>query len=272
MPALKKAFAYLASLPPMPVLLMDALQQLSGKQNLTALVDQISQDPSMVILILRIANSPFYGMPREIGSLREAIVLLGINRVRDMLISLCFSKMLPTQHKGFDHDQFRHHSIAVAECTRSLASCTCSSPDFAFTAGLLHDIGGLVIAILFPDEFSRLVKMSAKFGIEEEQTILGFNHTDIGGRVAQYWNLPREIQEAIEQHETYPEPATTKSLGLLVYTANLLIVNTGQPDQSAPDKHQAINGALAMLNVSIDQAARCSDSGRQFADQILSLH
>jgi putative nucleotidyltransferase with HDIG domain len=272
MPLLKNKFACLANLPSMPTLLMEALQQINGKQNLTLLVDKIGQDPSIVIRILRIANSPFYGMPREIGSLREAIVLLGINRIKDMLMSLCFSKMLPAQHKDFNYDLFLHHSMAVAECTRQLANCTSTSPDFAFTAGLLHDIGDLVIVMLFPDEFSQLVKMSEKFGIEEEQKVLGFNHTIIGGKAAQYWNFPQEIQEAIEQHETYPESATTKSLGLLVYTANLLIVNTEQPDKSALEEHEPICTALAILNVSIDQAAHCTDSGRQFADQILTLH
>jgi len=272
MPTLKNKFACLTDLPSMPVLLMEALQQINGKQDLTTLVDKISQDPSMVIRILRIANSSFYGMSREIGSLREAVVLLGFNRIRDLLISICFSKMLPERHKDFNYRQFWHHSMAVAECTRQLAGLSGNSPDFAFTAGLLHDIGDLVIVMLFPDEFSRLVKVSAKFGIEEEQKILGFNHTTIGGKAAQYWNLPQEIQEAIEQHETYPESATTKSLGLLVYTANLLIVNTEQSDKSALEEHEPICTALAILNISIDQAAHCTDSGRQFANQILTLY
>ncbi|MDO9047368.1 MAG: HDOD domain-containing protein [Methylobacter sp.] len=272
MPTLKNKFACLTDLPSMPVLLMEALQQINGKQDLTTLVDKISQDPSMAVQILRIANSSFYGMSREIGSLREAVVLLGFNRIRDLLISICFSKMLPERHKDFNYRQFWHHSMAVAECTRQLAGLSGNSPDFAFTAGLLHDIGDLVIVMLFPDEFSRLVKVSAKFGIEEEQKILGFNHTTIGGKAAQYWNLPQEIQEAIEQHETYPESATTKSLGLLVYTANLLIVNTEQSDKSALEEHEPICTALAILNISIDQAAHCTDSGRQFANQILTLY
>ncbi len=92
MPTFENKFARLTDLPSMPVLLMEALQQTNDKQNLTALVDKISQDPAMVVRILRIANSPFYGMSREIGSLREAVVLLGLNRIRDMLISICFSR------------------------------------------------------------------------------------------------------------------------------------------------------------------------------------
>jgi putative nucleotidyltransferase with HDIG domain len=265
MPTFENKFACLADLPSMPVPLTEAIQQINGKQNLTTLVDKIGQDTSMVVRILRIVNSPFYGMSREIGSLREAIVLLGLNRIRDMLISICFSKMLPVRHKDFDYNQFWHHSMAVAECTRQLANYAGASPDLAFTAGLLHDIGDLIIAMIFPDKFSQLVKTSAKFGIEAEQELLGFNHTTIGGKAAQYWNLPVAIQEAIEQHETPPSPNTGKSLGLLVYTANSLIIRVEQSDESTLEE------PLAILNISRDQAAYCTNSGQQFANQILTL-
>jgi len=179
--------------------------------------------------------------------------------------------MLPTQHKDFNYDQFRHHSMAVAECTRQLANCTGTSPDFAFTAGLLHDIGRLVMAVLFPDEFSRIINESAFPPIETERRILGFDHMEIGGKAAQHWNLPVTIQEAIEQHETPPDPDAAKSLGLLVYTANLLILNAEQSDESALEDHESLCAALTILNVSIDQAAHCTDNGRQFADQLVTL-
>ncbi len=271
MQSLEDKFACLSDLPSMPSLLMGALQQINDKQNLTVLVDKISQDPAMVIRILRIANSPFYGMSREIGSLREAIVFLGLNRIRDMLISICFSEVLPTWHKDFNYRQFWHHSMAVAECARQLAELSCNSPDFAFTAGLLHDIGHLVIALLFPDEFSRIINQSAYPRIETERQILGFDNVEMGGKAAQHWNLPVTIQEAIEQHETAPSPNATKSLGLLVYTANLLIIKAEQPAESALEEHDPICTALAILNVSIEQATRCADSGQQLADQVLSL-
>jgi putative nucleotidyltransferase with HDIG domain len=271
MPGLNDKFACLVDLPSIPVLLMDALQQISGRQDLTELVDKISLDPSIAVRILRIVNSPFYGMPREIGSLREAVVLLGFNRIRDLLISLCFSKLLPARHKDFNYHRFWHHSLAVAECSRQLANCIGANADFAFTAGLLHDIGCLVIAVLFPDEFSQLVKVSANFGIETEQQLLGFDHMTIGGKAAQYWNLPQEIQEAIEQHVRPPEPAAAKSLGLLVNVANLLIVRAEQSDETALEEHTPLHIALAMLNISIDQATHCTNSGQQFADQVTTL-
>lgn len=220
MPLLKNRFAHWAALPPMPTLLMEALQQLSGNQNPVTLIDKLAQDISMTLRILRIANSPFYGMPREIGSLREAVVLLGLNRIRDMLIAACFAKMLPVQHKDFDYNRFWHDSMAVAECSRQLADCTGMSSDIAFTAGLLHDIGQLIIVSLFPDEFSQIAKALAQPLMETERRLLGFTHMEIGGQAAQYWNLPVAIQQAIEQHETVPEPEAVKSFGVLVYAAD----------------------------------------------------
>jgi HD-like signal output (HDOD) protein len=161
--------------------------------------------------------------------------------------------------------------MAVAECSRQLAALSGNNPDFAFTAGLLHDIGFLVIAILFPDEFSRIINQSAYPGIETVRQILGFDNVEMGGKAAQHWNLPVAIQEAIEQHETPPGLNTAKSLGLLVYTANFLIKKAGQPVESALEEHAPLCTALAILKVSIGQATRCTASGQQFADQILSL-
>lgn len=265
----KYEFSRLTDLPSMPVLLVEALQQINGQQDLTTLIDKIILDPAMTLRILRIVNSPFYGMPREIGSLREAIVLLGFNRIRNVLVSFCFSNMLIARHKDFNYRQFWHHSMAVAECARQLACLSGNSPDFAFTAGLLHDIGRLVIDRLFPDEFNQIIHESATTPlIETERRILGFDHMSIGGMAAQHWNLPVAIQQAIEQHETPPEADTDKSLEWLIYTANVLIVKTEQSDEFTLAEHAPLCAALALFNISIEQAAQCAQRGQQFANQI----
>jgi putative nucleotidyltransferase with HDIG domain len=267
----KDKFARLAELPSLPTLLMEALQQLNGNQNITILADKIGQDPPLVARILRVANSPFYGMPREIGSMREAIVLLGINRVRDMLFGVCFSKIFPVRHKDFDYKLFWHHSMAVADCTRQLANYTGISPEFAFTAGLLHDIGRLIIVVLFPDAFSRILNESGQPLAVTERRIVGFDHMEIGGKAARQWNLPVAIQEAIELHETPPADRSVKSLSLLVYTANLLIAAAKPDNESSFEQQEASCLALDMLNVPIEQTALFVKSARQFADQIVAI-
>jgi putative nucleotidyltransferase with HDIG domain len=267
----KVAHLFMVDLPSLPALLMEALQYTADNQSLTNFADKISQDPPMVIRILRVANSPFYGMSREISSLRQAIVLLGLNRVRDMLLGVCFSKMLPVRHKDFDYPLFLHHSMAVADCARQLAIYTGIGQDIAFTAGLLHDIGRLVIVFLFPDDFSRIINEPHPNSIETERRILGFDHVEIGGKSARHWNLPVAVQEAIEQHEIPPTPESTISPGLLIYSANLLITEAEQGDGSGLERQEAIALVLDKLDISTDQATHWADTGLKFADQIVAI-
>ena len=265
----KVAHLRLVDLPSLPTLLMEALQYTDDDQSLTNFANKISQDPPMVVRILRVANSPFYGMSREISSLRQAIVLLGLNRVRGMLLGVCFSKMLPVRHKDFDYPLFWHHSMTVADCARQLAIYTGIGQDIAFTAGLLHDIGLLVIVLLFPDDFSRIINEPHPNRVEMERRILGFDHMEIGGKIARHWNFPVAIQEAIEQHETPPACDSTKSLGLLVYAANLLVTEAEQGDDSGLQRQEAITNVLDKLDISIAQATQWVTTGRQFADQVV---
>jgi len=267
----KVAHLHLVNLPSLPALLMEALQYTDDNQSLTNFADKISQDPPMVVRILRIANSSFYGMSREISSLQQAIVLLGLKRVKNMLLGACFSNILPVRHKDFDYPLFWHHSMAVADCARQLAIYTGSGQDIAFTAGLLHDIGLLVIVLLFPDDFSRIINESHPNRVETERRILGFDHMEIGGKAARHWNLPVAIQEAIEQHETPPVQGAAISLGLLIYTANLLVTEAGQGDDSGLERQEAITHVLEFLDISIDQATHWANTGRQFADQIVAI-
>lgn len=267
----KAARLSLVDLPSLPALLMEALQYTSDDKSLTVFADKISQDPPMVIRILRIANSPFYGMSREISSLRQAISLLGVNRVRDMLLGVCFSKILPVRHKDFDYPLFLHHSMAVADCARQLATHTGISQDLAFSAGLLHDIGLLVIALLFPDDFSRIINEPNPNRLEAERRILGFDHMEIGGKAAMKWNLPVAIQEVIELHETQPANDALKSLTLLVYAANLLVADTGQDGDPGLGHQDAIATALMILDIPIDQATFWASTSREFADQVVSV-
>ncbi|TAL55707.1 MAG: HDOD domain-containing protein [Methylovulum sp.] len=272
-------FAYLSELPSLPALLIDALQQLDGNPEITTLVDKIGQDPPTVVRLLRIANSSFYGMSREIASLREAIVVLGFNCVRDLLVGICFSQMWSRQHNDFDYTKFWHHSMAVADCSRQLANYTGINPDIAFTAGLLHDIGQLVIVFLFPDAVSRIFNAQDARPpsgtqapiAEKERRLLGFDHAYIGAKAARHWNFPVAIQKAIEQHETMPVAGAVKSLGVLIYSANLLMVDSMPWDDSAvQDREEALRITLDILGVSVDQALLSADAGRRFAERIIA--
>lgn len=267
----KEILTRLTELPSLPALCLEALQQTDGSQSTTVLAEKIGNDPSLVARILRIANSSFYGRSREIGTVQEAVMLLGFSRVRDLLLAMCFSKMLPMPKIDFDYPQFWHHSMAVAECSRQLANHSGINPDFAFTAGLLHDIGQLIIVIFFRDEISDLLMAEKHLSVGEEKQYLGFDHTQIAGQAALHWKFPQAIQEAIEQHEITPAPDAEKSLALLVYTANLLIEISESKTEEASTLPETLNRILEKLGISSTQAASCVNNARQFADGIVAI-
>ena len=267
----KDRLSKLAELPSLPTLVMAALQQINEHQNTTALAEKIAQDPPLVAKILRIANSSFYGRPREVGSIKDAIVLLGLNRVRELLLSVCFSNLLPILHKNFDPTVYWQHSMAVAECSRQMANQCGVLPEFAFTAGLLHDIGRLIIAFLFPETVIDITSDPSRSVIELERAILGFDHLEIGAQAAKKWNLPLEIQQVIEQHETPPTKASTKSLSLLVYAANFLMLENEQLEEVFETPHESIDLALTLLEIPKDMTSAWVKNARQCADQMIAV-
>ena len=267
----QEKLARIADLPSLPALLMEALQYTGSQQSIADLADKIGRDPPIVIRILRIANSPFYGMSREIGSLREAIVLLGINRVRDILVTACFLNLLPTQHKEFNYRLFWRHSLAVAGCSRQLGAFSCTAEDVVFTAGLLHDIGTLVMVLLFPDEFSRISKSVHPDRLAVERQILGLDHIEIGSKVALHWNLPLAIQEAIEQHEPLPKQGKAVSLGVLIYLAKELVKVAEKNSNFEVNELNHTAQVLEAYRIPFEQAKQWANNSRNFADQILSV-
>lgn len=270
--AISEQLIHLKELPSLPALLIEALQQLADAPDFQQLADKIAQDPPTAARILRLANSPFYGMSRDIGSLREAIVVLGVNHIRNLLVSICFAKIAPTRHKDFDYLWFWSHSMAVADCARQLAQRNGMDSELAFSAALFHDIGLLVIALLLPEHYSRIFQNPSPNQLERERRELGFDHAYIGGQVAHYWHLPVAIQQAIEQHETPPNPNSELSVNTLIYLSNFLIKSLSTPEADAgagfPDDITAILESLAL---SLDQAEDLANTSRQFADLIVSI-
>lgn len=280
---IEKTLAKLNDLPSLPAVLMEALSQIDDNSAATGgIVDKIAQDPSLAARILRIANSPFFGLPREIDSLRHAVVLLGLARVRELLVSACFRKLLPIPKAPFDYPRFWHHSLAVGTYARLLAEYAVISQESAFTAGLVHDIGRLAIGSYFPEAFSAILEEYQKGETDilaAEQRILGLDHTAIGGMLATRWNFPDAIKEAIEFHHTKPASNHSNSLSTVVYAANLMIGESernlgGEPapnNGAESDDHESAQ-VLRILGIPADEAAVMAETARDVAGQLAALY
>lgn len=216
---------YISQLPSLSTVvarLFNLLQQ--EDVTMAVLMSEIAKDQALAARILRIANSPFYGLSSHIGSLQHAGTLLGLHSIRGIITTAgIMGHFPPRQDQGFDRHSFWLHAIGTGSCARVLARYGGLDMEQAFTAGLLHDIGKLVLVACFEADFARVLAWRDAHDClirEAEQTVLGFDHTEIGTRVAQHWKLPPLLVAAIHFHHALPGEATP--LAELVHVADIL--------------------------------------------------
>lgn len=222
----KRLMAAVEKMPAFPQSVNKVLK-LAGDINCSQkdLVEVIKRDPVFTLKILRLVNSPYFGLSREITSINHASVYLGLNTLKNVALGLAAVGVIPkSASRQLDMGGFWLHSLAVATCTRMLGFKLGVSRDDAaeyFAAGLLHDIGKVVFALYLPDEFDKTTGMAQVPGIsllKSEREIIGATHADIGAMLAEKWNLPVDLHDAIAFHHS-PDEMPIKLLDCL-YVAN----------------------------------------------------
>jgi putative nucleotidyltransferase with HDIG domain len=193
--------------------------------------DLICQDQALTTKVLRLANSAYYGFPRRIGTVTQALIILGFNTIRSLVMAASVHNVLAREVAGYalGQGELWRHSIGVAIGARMLSKRTrCSSPEQAFVAGLVHDIGKVILSLYVKDDFEaimRLVQEGTPFMTAEEQ-VLGFGHAAVGARVAEKWNLPPALVKAIAGHHTLGR-GEPDDLTALVHVADALCLMMG---------------------------------------------
>lgn len=213
-------------LPSMPVVVQEVMASFRNENlDSVSLAHKIAQDQGLSAKMLRVANSSFYGLPRKIGSIQDAVAVMGLNSVRSLVLSAGFVEAFPpVSHGLFDRHAFWKRSFRVACYAQALAQCLNQDRQTAYTAGMFHDIGQLVLDICIPYQFEDLLQLQGASGaslIEIEQSQLGFDHAEIGAELARRWNFPPKIEHAIRYWYT-PEHEPSEPATDLVYVAVLL--------------------------------------------------
>jgi putative nucleotidyltransferase with HDIG domain len=213
-------------LPSLSLVLMEVLHSFDNEEvDVATLVGKISRDQGLTARILRVANSPFYGLPSRVSSIGEAVVVLGFNNIRSLAVAAgIINQFPPAEGKVFDRTQFWRHSIGTGVCAKVLAARFGKDQEEAFTAGLLHDIGVLVLDAYFHQDFERVLAYGVAedcFFTQAESAVLGLSHGAIGFEVARQWKFPPAIQCAIRDHHL-PDSGTPASLTDMVHLANVL--------------------------------------------------
>jgi len=170
------------------------------------LVQVIEHDPIITMKLLKLVNSAFFSLAREITSIRHALIYLGLNTIKNLAFSIATIEAIP--HRNLDNFN-THHFLLHALTTASIAQRIAHrfegnvDPGDAFIAGLLHDFGKMVFAQFAPDAFAGAIELSQRKQQSlhlSESEILGMNHAEIGGLLAEKWELPQELIHCIRHH------------------------------------------------------------------------
>jgi len=167
------------------------------------LVQVLDKDPVITVKILKVVNSAYYGLPKQIASINHAVVFLGFNTIKNLALGIAAIGMLPkTSTAGFDMHQYLLHSLAAANIAKKLAPDVAGAdPMDCFIAGLLHDFGKIVFAQFMPAEFHQALEISRRDGRSLHwalQQTIGADHTVAGGLLLQKWRFAPELVETIQ--------------------------------------------------------------------------
>jgi len=218
------------ALPTLPDVAVKLLQL--GEKPTTSAADlakQVERDVALATRVLRLVNSSFFGVRREVTSIQHAVLILGLVHLRSVVLSGAVAEMF--DRKGsvgtFSRAEFWKHSLAVAAASRAIAArVKVVDPEIAFTAGLIHDMGKVVVDRYLHPEFVRVVEL-----LEEpemtmciaENSVLGVSHAEIGHHLAIYWHLPDILLEAVGYHHRPQDAPEYAAVAALVATADALV-------------------------------------------------
>jgi putative nucleotidyltransferase with HDIG domain len=172
-----------------------------------SVADLIRKDMSLTAKILQLVNSAFFGVAHTVEDVRDAVQILGFSTVRTLSLSIyVFSRFDPATMPGFPMDRMWNHSMATGLLARRIAAREWGNlgiVEAAFTGGILHDIGKLVLAYSLPEMFQRSVDLAQERGMalwRAENEVIGGNHAEVGAYLLGLWGLPATIVESVAWH------------------------------------------------------------------------
>jgi putative nucleotidyltransferase with HDIG domain len=233
----------------------------------------IQKDQAMVPRILKLVNSAFFGFRSKISDISRAVVVLGFNSVRNVIISVSIIDAFSGKEalEDFDIKAFWSHSVAVAVTSKYLAGEThLQAPEDAFTGGLLHDIGKVVLALYFQDLFRKVWASAGENKLsfyDAENREMPITHAQIGARLAKKWQLPQGLVDTIRYHHAVSKSADDLNMLMIVYVANIIVNNHLSDSESEPDLSAIYPDAESIMGPQLETV---SDWFPEVSDEIQS--
>lgn len=271
---LKKILSKVETFPSMPAAGAKLLALLEESEvSVNEVEDVLRYDPGLTANVLKLANSAYFGIPARVGSVKQAIVLLGLKRLMQLVIASCVGAVMKKSVSGYNMPpgNLWRHSIAVSIAAEALVKDknNIDTEDF-FTPALLHDAGKLVLGSFVKEDLNAIESITIK-GIPfvvAENMILGTDHAEIGAKILTMWSFPKEIVNAVRWHHD-PEASDTSSMQIdVVYLANLLCQTNNIAPSNAGQPVELSTAVMERLRIDFAQFETISGKVVEWVDKL----
>lgn len=226
---IRKKLSYIGSLPSIPKIISE-VSNLFNNDRISAidLCKVISKDQAIVAKILAVANSPLYGLPRRVSTIEFAVVIIGFEQIKNILVALSLVEVFKNNRSNvnWDHQAYWIHSLLTATAAKRIADdLHYQKSGEVFTVGLLHDLGLAVLQYYMNSDFNkicRVVKQNQLSFFCAEKELLGFTHQEIAGVLFEKWNFPQYVIDAVLHHHNPSQSFNGKVLPSLVHLADYM--------------------------------------------------
>ena len=271
---LNQIAALLKAFPSMPGAAVKLLALVDDPEANVARIEQIlRQDAGLTANLLKLANSAYFGIPSKVGSVRQAVLLLGLKRLIQMVIASCVSAIMDKPVPGYDllPGELWRHSLAVTVAAEGLVKeLKVDAAEEIFTAALLHDVGKLVLGEFVADRFHKIenaLVQGATFETAEDM-VLGTNHARLGAHILKQWSLPMGIVNAVRWHHE-PESAEQSDLMLdIVHVANVLCLMIGIGVGRDGLQHQPCGAVIERLGLASGHLEKVASQTLQWVEEL----
>ena len=236
------------------------LRALLNKEDveLTEIEEILRHDPGLATNVLRLANSAFFGLSQKVGSLKQAVMLLGVKRFAQIAVSASMSKTMDNAVEGYDLSpgELWLHSIAVSNTAEALAkNRKIAKTDDVFTPALVHDMGKLVLDKFVKEDLQKIESITSKAVPLEvaEQMVLGTDHAEIGALILAKWSFPMDIVNAVRWHHNPENIKGSKIQSDIVYLSNQLCQSNAGGDSDSGQITMPSSVVLKRMGIELDQ-------------------
>jgi putative nucleotidyltransferase with HDIG domain len=271
----KEIIKGIKDLPPYPDIIAKAKRTIRANQSgIGEISDIITNDPALASRVLKLANSAFYNVKNQVGSIKYAAQILGLSTLYEIVETAALAPLFKENLNGYGMKpyNFLKHSLFTAFCAKKLSSMFLQGAEQeAYTAGLLHDCGKIVLSAWlekYRDVYNKLIEKEFS-PVKAETTITGIHHGQTGYAMARLWNLPYNIQLGIRDHHKGKFQSDEK-FSAIIKIANLLSLNYFDETTLKPGEFSEISSVFPGIEMNLDTIIEISTLAFEYTEETLS--